>query len=266
MIVISELVIFGLVVAIIFLGFMLGLLVFMFKVQVPEAFLFWKARRKKIPLALVHYPEGIVRPYLVKLDKDINTSSNYYIVGDVGIKFKGVDKSRTERWDGEVTTFNYFVNVPEPISISEVVAFSQFKEYLSSKGIEVENIEDILFYVMSEIEKSKNIDEAVSEIQVENLEILRNIEQFVNFILKNKEEVSNLKLKSGLFTYQTAIKALDVVMAYTSANVSQMKAILQTALRRQLGGDITNYIKYGLMIFLACLGVGAMTILIRNGG
>jgi len=271
----------------------------------PEAFIFWRARRQGKPLCLVHYPEGVVRAYIPREERRLNPSTtNYWYVADVGIKFKGSPAS-VERWNGRIPVFHYFVNVPEAVATRIAVAFSQFKDYLKKKGIDVHGIEDIVFTVINKYEKylgrlmeqkeqikedyekqlreegrmlsdaeiekivRKSIEEqamrqALQETRMDNEETVQKMINLLKFIEANRKEIEKMKTKSGQFTYQVVANAIDTVSAYTSANVAHTKAVLESAIRETIGTEVKDYIKYGLLIFLGCLGLGVLFILTHS--
>ena len=266
MIAVSEFLIFSLVLIIIFLIFAFALYYLNIRKNVPEALLFAKARKKKLPLALVHYPEGIVRPFIPRIEKmSSEVSTPFYTVGEVGIKFRNPDGRKTERWNGDIPIINYFVNMPEGVAIADAVAYSQLKDYLKTQDIDIDTIEDVAFYVLSEFERTGDIELAMKSAKIENEETKQQLLSFLNFIKVHKADIDNLKLKSGIFTFQTAIRALDATIAYTSSNVAHMKSVIEASIRRQLANSTGDILKYGLMIFLSCLGVGALFILVRSG-
>lgn len=265
MIAVSEALIFSLVLTIIFLMFAFALYYLNIRKNVPEALLFAKARKKKLPICLVHYPENIVRPFIPKIERHSSeVSTPYFVVADVGIKFRNPDGRKTERWNGDIPLFNYFVNMPEGVAIADAVAYSQLKDYLKTQDIDIDTIEDVAFYVLSEFERTGDIELALSSAKIENDEIKENLLNFLNFIKNHKADIDNLKLRSGIFTFQTAIRALDATIAYTSSNVAHMKSVIEASIRRQLASTTSDFIKYGMMIFLACLGVGALFIMVKG--
>jgi len=271
----------------------------------PEAFIFWRARRQGKPLCLVHYPEGVVRAYIPREERRLNPSTtNYWYVENVGIKFKGSPAS-VERWNGRIPVFHYFVNVPEAVATREAVAFSQFKDYLRRKGIDVDGVEDIAFTVINkyekylskllgkrgeirndiaeELEKQKKhvtpaelerlvdayieeqaMRQALQETQMDNEETVQKLINLLRFIEANRKEIEKMRTKSGQFTYQVVANAIDTVSAYTSANVAHTKAVLESAIRETIGTEVKDYIKYGILIFLGCLGLGVLFILTHS--
>ncbi|MHC1579470.1 MAG: hypothetical protein ACXQTZ_02290, partial [Candidatus Alkanophagales archaeon] len=251
----------------------LGLLIFVLLIKryAPEAFLFWKARRKGKPLCFVHFPEGVLRAYIPREEKGNPSALNYWYVGDVGIKFKG-SRAVAERWNGRLPVFHYFVNIPEPVATAEAVAISQLKDLLKEKGHDVEGVEDLAYFVLSRYEKYlgklKNEDEAMRQtlrdLGLDNEETVNRMVELLKTVEACRDEVEKERLRSGVFTYQTAVTALDSLSAYTSANVAHTKAVLESAIRENMASDVKDYIKYGIMIFLACLGLGVLFILTHS--
>ena len=265
MIAVSEVVIFGMLLSIIFLIFILVMFYASIKKSAPEALLFMKARRKKLPMTLVHYPEGTVRPYIPKIERhNPEASTPYFIVGEVGIKFRNPDGKKTERWNGDIPVHNYFVNMPESVAIADTVAYSQLKDYLKQEGVDIDTIEDVAFFVLSEFERTGNIELALRSAQIDSDETKEKVINFLKFIEVHKQDLENLKLRSGIFTFQTAIRALDATIAYTSSNVAHMKSVIESSIRRQLANATTDILKYGVFLFLVCLGVGALIMLVGS--
>jgi len=257
MIVLTEIQFLGMALAIIGAVFGMIILIISIKRYAPEAFIFMKARKRSIPVAFVHYPDGIVKPYIPRVEiKNPESVAPYYSIGDVGIKFTNPDGTKVERWYGEVPVYHYFKNIPEPVANVQAVAYSQLKDYLKHKDMSIEGIEDVAFYVMSEIEKGKDVGRAIKNAQIEDKETKQRILKFVDWMQRHKEEIEDLKLKSGIYTYQTAMQALDSTIAYTSANVAHAKSVWQAWFQNRLDATRENLIRYGIFLFLAALAAG----------
>jgi len=257
MMVISEMVFMGLIFLTLGLFFAIIMLIISIKKFAPEAFIFMKARKRGIPIAFVHYPDGIIKPYIPRVEiKNPESASPYYSIGDVGIKFTNPDGTKVERWYGEVPVYHYFKNIPEPVANVQAIAYSQLKDFLKQKGMSIEGIEDVAFYVMTELEKGKDVERAIRNAQVEDEETKARLLKFVEWMKKNKEEVDRLKLESGIYTYQTAMQALDSTIAYTSANVAHAKSVWQAWFQNRMEATRENLIRYGIFLFLAALAAG----------
>jgi hypothetical protein len=78
----------------------------------------------------------------------------------------------------------------------------------------------------------------------------------LEYIEEFKEEIQKQKVQSGLFTYQTIVRALDATMAYTSANLSFTKTAIEAYVRQQMNANTKNLILYFIGAFILCLGAG----------
>ena len=259
MMLINEGVFLGLIGFCALLVLALIMLIITIKRYAPEAFVFARARMRGYAIALVHYPDGIVKPFIPREEiKNPESAAPYYIVGDVGIKFTNPDGTKIERWYGEIPVYHYFKNIPEPVANVQAIAYSQLKDYLKENGMSIEGIADLAFYVMSEIEKGKNVARAIENARIEDKETKERILKFVKWMEKHKEEIENKKLESGIYTYQTAMQALDSTIAYTSANVAHTKSVWQTWFQNRMDITKENLIKYGVFLFIAALAAGIL--------
>lgn len=268
MIVIQETVLFGLIGGIIILGLVSVMFFFSLKAQAPEAFVIWKARRKKLPIAMVHYPEGTVRLKVPEVEKGNPEATNpYYVVPDVGIKFRNPDGNKIERLENTVPVYHYFKNIPESVMLAEVVAFHQLKDYFKKKGENIEGIEDLAFYVASENEKHTKSgrvqEDTIEAMNVEREDLRRRATQFLEFIEEHRKEIEEQKLQSGMFTFSTAMQALDSTIAFTSSHVAHVKSIISQRVRESMERKQKDIITYGVFVFMICLGAG---VFLKVGG
>lgn len=245
----------------------IAMIVFYTKIKrdAPEALIIAKARKKGTPLALLHYPEGTIRLRELKVDKETpGTSTPYFLIEKAGIKFRNPDGRKVERWEGDIPIMNYFVNMPESVAITDVVAYSQLKDHLKVKGMDIETIEDLAFFVLSEYERTGDMNIAMQSAKIDSEETKGRVLNFLTYVEKHKEELESLKLESGIFTFQTAIRALDATIAYTSSNVAHMKSVLEASIRHQLESSTTDIMKYGVFVIMVALGLGTFIMLARG--
>lgn len=231
----------------------------------PEALILAKARKKGTPLALLHYPEGTIRLRELKIDKDTpGTSTPYFLVEKAGIKFRNPDGRKVERWEGDIPIMNYFVNMPESVAITDVVAYSQLKDHLKKNGMDIETIEDLAFFVLSEYERTGDMNIAMESAKINSGETKGRVLNFLTYVEQHRNELEDLKLESGIFTFQTAIRALDATIAYTSSNVAHMKSVIEASIRHQLESSSTDIMKYGIFIIMVALGLGTFIMLAKG--
>ena len=230
----------------------------------PEAVILTKARKNRLPLAMLHYPGGITRLVLPTIEKEDEKSSipNLTVKG-AGIKFRDIDGTKTELFNGNITLYHYFKNMPEPVSTFVAVAISQLNDYLKEHDSSIENFEDDALFILSEYEKTGDVVQAIEDANIENKEAIHEILKFLDHVKKHKKEISEMKLESGVFTYQTAIRSIDSIISYTSANVAHMKSVLEASLRNKIEDKRKDLINMGVMIFIVLIGTGALLYMLK---
>lgn len=231
----------------------------------PEALILSKARRKGTPISLLCYPEGTIRLREPIVDKDVpGTSMPYYRIEKAGIKFRDPSGRKVCRWEGDIPCMLYFVNMPESVAITDIVAYSQLKDHLKAGNMDIETIEDLAFFVLSEYERTGSMDTAMKSAKIESDETKGRVLNFLTYVEKHRKELETLKLESGIFTFQTAVRALDATIAYTSSNVAHMKSVIEASMRHQLESPGMDYMKYGVFIIMVALGLGTFIMLARG--
>ena len=73
-----------------------------------------------------------------------------------------------------------------------------------------------------------------SLVQIDDEETKKRVQELIAFIETNRDEIQKMQLKNAPFTWQTATRALDDLMAYTSRNVEQTIRVVETAIRQEL--------------------------------
>lgn len=225
----------------------------------PEAALFKEARQKKKPIVITHFQNNTAIPAIPKIEKmeeNDDVVVPFYTIPKVGLKFKDSSGTKAEKWFGDITVYHHYELTPEPISTAFAVAFSQFKDMLRKNHIDVDGIEDIAFYAISEHEKLKDIEETLKSLNISNTETMIKIQEMLEFIEKFKVDIQKEKLQSGLYTYQIVVRALDATMAYTSANLAFTKTAIEAYVRQQMNQQTKNLMLYFIGAFIFCLGAG----------
>jgi hypothetical protein len=225
----------------------------------PEAALFKQARQQKKPLVVTHFQNNTAVPAIPKIQKmedDDGVVVPFYTIPKVGLKFKDSSGTKAEKWFGDITIYHHYELTPEPISTAFAVAFSQFKDLLRKNKIDIEGMEDVAFYAISEHEKLKDIEETLKSINIPNTETRMKIREMLEYIDKFKKDIQKEKLQSGLYTYQTVVRALDATMAYTSANLAFTKTAIEAYVRQQLNQSSKNLMLYFIGAFILALAAG----------
>jgi len=233
------------------------------KNNAPDAFVHWKAKRNGDKVCRVHYRGRKCRDYIATVDKaEKEIGTPYWTVEDVGIKFKP-EPGDIEFIEDTIPCCNYFENMPEAVKINQAVAFNQLKNHFTKLGMPIEGIEDIAFYVASEAE-GKPKDRAINNARIDSIETREHLKKYLDIISKYKTQLTSMKLESGVFSWQTAMNALDSVIAYTSSNLAHTKETIRAAIMRQEENKRKDYIMYAIIAFILALSAATVIVVTRK--
>lgn len=227
----------------------------------PEAFVLWKSRRTggRVPVCWVHYPGGVgelCSPIFEKEDKPDGVAMPIWTVPEIGIKFKPDNFEEVENIGG-ATVVHYYKNVPKPASVKVAVAYDQLSKMLAKNKIDVRGIETKVFYALSEAQKT-TITEAIQSTKTLSADTKKQLDTLLRQIQMNESALNQVQLQSGVFTFRTAISAIDNLLATTSSAVHKTKLAVEAATRRQeMNKDKTTMMTviYAVIILFG-LGIG----------
>ena len=228
----------------------------------PDAFIHWKAIREGKNICRVHYRGRKCEDYIAEVDKaEKDMGTPYWTVQDIGIKFKPGPED-IEFIEGSIPTVNYYENAPAAIKVSEATAYSQLKDHFKKIGIPIEGVEKAAFYVLSDSEKLPK-DRAINNARIDSAETRSYIKKFLDTVENNRRILTSMKLESGVFTWQTAMKALDDTIAYTSANIAHTKEVIRAAILRQEDQKRKDFIMWAIIAFILCIGAASFIIAVK---
>lgn len=235
-------------------------LYFTLKKNAPDAFVHWKAKRKGLPVCRVHYRGKRAVDYIAEQDPlEKNMGTPYWIVPDVGIKFKP-SADDIEIIEGSIACANYYTNLTESMSIATVVAFSQLKNWFGKHKIPIDTIEDIALTVAADYINTGDKERAIANAKIDSEKTKEYLQKYLDVIDSNATELDRMKLESGVFTFQTAMKALDSVVAWSSSHAEHMKKVVRAAAMREAedaNAQKRNLIMYAIVAFIICIGAAA---------
>ena len=228
----------------------------------PDAFAHWEAARRGKTICRVHFRGKQTVDYIANIEKhEKDMGTPYWHVPKVGLKFKP-EADAIHFIEGSIPCCDYFENIPKSVKVETAVCYSQLRDLLKKLGIPIDGIEDLGFYVMSESERS-DPETAIKDARVQSEETKTILRRLIQTIKQNKERIKSIQLDSGVFVWQTAQNALDSTMAYTSASLTHTVETVRAAERRQNAEGFKDYLKYGMFVFMACLGVGALYVMTK---
>lgn len=196
----------------------------------PDAFVHRQAKKTGMPVCRVHFRGKRAVDFIAEIEKDEqNLATPYWRIPGVGIKFKpGVDD--IEIIEGSIPCANYYTSLTESMSIATVVAFSQLKDYFGKKlHLPIDNLEDVFMYAAADYVKTGDKKRAIHNAKIESTETQKYLLKYLDAIELNRGELENMKLESGVFTFQTAMKALDTMIGWTSAHAEELQKTVKAA-------------------------------------
>jgi len=279
--VVDSNILWGLVGLSILLVFCLLAYHFRLKNTCPEAAVIMKARAKKIPIIMYHYPNNVVKLVFPQLEEKVEDIANYFRADGV-YKFWDSTGQNYERLNGDLTLYHVLSNVPDTVSHKIAAVMSQVEAFLKNSGYPIDGMQDLFFYVLSEVEKEvtvemetetmdengivtivpapdqkrkKSLDEILSSISLDDKETTTRVKESILFLQAHRNEFEELipYFRPVPFSFQTMVRSWDNLMAFTSKNFMQAKTIIEIAAKREQNmgrGEILMY-AFGTVIVLA---------------
>lgn len=225
----------------------------MIRNNAPDALEHWKAARTGDTICRVHYRGRKVNDYVAHQEKDDKEiGAPYWTVPTIGLKFKP-EPEDIEFVEGSIPCVNYYTNMIEAIKLKQAVAFSQLKDYFKKIKMPINGIEDIAFYTSSENEKLNDKQRAMNNAKITSGETKKIIQNYLNTVDSHKKELADMKLSDGVFTWQTAMKSLDSIIAFTSVHFANSKITIEAVTKRKLENKEKDWQKFMFYAFMAVI-------------
>ncbi len=251
---------YTLILAMIFILVMSVLFVFVIFRTVPWAWTMYRAFQHNAPIVWKHHARGAGEIVEAKIEKELKEGVpvTYYIVEKWGLKFSDIAGENTELLMGKLRIIHYFKNGAGPVNVMDTVAIDQLSKWLQGKGVNVTNREDAMMFILSEYGRSNKLIEALEASKIDDESTKRTIINAIKVIKANENELKNLKLSDGVFTFQTAMTAIDRTIAFASAAFANSKSAIEAQVRAKIaedkGAGMLKYLIYaGVFAILAGL-------------
>ena len=251
------------------------------KQYAPEAFRIRYARIHKTGLVCMHHPNGTFELLVPKYDN--SSADGYWYVKDHQYKFTDVSGEKIERMSGDLPVHHVMDNLPESISVRMAAHIDHLADVLSERGYYIDGIEKIFFYVLTEIFKKQplithntktwkdltvddQITELLSRLETTLTEIGINDEAtrgklrvIIPYIMKNRDELEGIvrHMRPKPFSFQSTIRAIDNLVAFTSSNLYNTKLVIEADAKNNKGlRDYMPIMVFGLVAFVILIGAG----------
>lgn len=236
-----------------FLMFMGAALIFItIRNNCPDAMIHWKAKRKGDKICRVHFRGKSTEDFIATVDKtEKKMGTPYWTVPAIGLKFKP-EADAIHFIEGGIACCDYYENIPKSIKIETAVAYSQLRDYFKKIGIPIDGIEDLAFFISSESEIT-GPENAILDARINSEETKNVLKRYIATVNKYKDILKSKRLESGVFTWQTAMNALDSTIAYTSSSLTHTVETVRAAERRReedKKGDLMRNFQYLAMVVI----------------
>ena len=227
---------------------------------VPWAWPMYRAFQKNVPVIWKHHPRGSSEIAAATIEKDLKEGIpvTYYKVDKWGLKFSDIAGENTELLQGKLRILQYFKNTVSPVNIMDAVAIDQLCDWLRRKGVNITNREDAIIFILSEYSRTHNLKRAIASSKIDDDETKRAVLKAIVAIENNKDEIEKMKLKDGVFIFQTAMTAIDRTISFTSAAFSNAKSAIEAQMRAKLAEDKNKELYRTVMIISVLLICAAL--------
>lgn len=203
-------------------------------------------------IVFIHYASGqgkvVVPKYIEPTDTD-GQISPYWII-DGTYRFKD---ATGEKWEslGSLKVLHYTARTTQSMSTDQAVAIDQFNDILATHGYSTKGFMREVFYMLAESAKGEEAEmKAWMKLQNQSSEhSLNKIKEVLDFV-KNHPEIKYVMLKTGAFTYKTAVSVVDQLIGQGVTYLSHTISFVEDRTRRKLQDRFDNMMKYALLAIM----------------
>jgi hypothetical protein len=185
---------------------------------------------------MIHYADGqnklVIPEYIKPKDTDGQTSPYWLIDGQYRFK-----DATGEKWEtlGPLLILHYTARGVSAFSTDQAVAIDQFVDLMTKYTFSPKGFMKELFYILQESEKGTVAEKkAVKVIKARTSAVTQvKIKEMLDFI-KTHPEIRYMMLKSGAFTYETAVKVIDQSTTCGVTYLSHTISFVEDRTRRKL--------------------------------
>jgi hypothetical protein len=203
-------------------------------------------------LVFIHYASNqgkVVVPKLIEPTDTDGQTSPYWII-DGTYRYKDVTG---EKWEsiGSLKVLHYTARTTQSMSTDQAVAIDQFNDILATHGYSTKGFLREVFYMLAESAKGDDAEnKAWLKLQSQSSEhSLNKIKEVLDFV-KNHPEIKYVMLKTGAFTYKTAVSVVDQLIGQGVTYLSHTISFVEDRTRRKLQDRFDNMMKYALLAIM----------------
>jgi hypothetical protein len=228
-----------------------------------------EANRKDKRLVMMHFANGqnkLVVPVYVKPEETDGQISPYWLI-DGTYRFKD---ATGEKWEtlGTLKLLHYTARTTSAISSDQAAAIDQFNDLLSRYTFSSRGFLKEFFYMIQESAKGSQSELAAwKQVRMRtSIHTQNKIKEMLDFIKKHPE-IRYIMLKSGAFTYKTAVSVVDQLVSNGVTYLSHTISFVEDRTRRKLNDKFDGLMKWVIIIvpIIFAVAIGATIFLIGTG-
>jgi hypothetical protein len=228
-----------------------------------------EANKKDKRLVMMHFANGqnkFVVPVYIKPEETDGQTSPYWLI-DGTYRFKD---ATGEKWEtlGNLKILHYTARTTSAVSTDQAAAMDQFNDMLSRYGFSSRGFLKEFFFMIQESAKGTQAEQAAwQKIRARTSVHTQNkIKEMLDFI-KTHPEIQYVMLKSGAFTYKTAVSVIDQLVSNGVTYLSHTISFVEDRTRRKLNDKFDNLMKWVIIIvpIIFAVAIGAVIFLIGTG-
>ena len=204
-------------------------------------------------LVFIHFASNqakvVVPQYIEPADTDGQISPYWLIDGTYRFK-----DATGEKWEslGSLKILHYTARTTQSMSVDQAIAIDQFNDILASHGYSTKGFLKEVFYMLAESAKGEDAERAAWEkLASSNTSehALNKIQEILTFV-KRHPEIKYVMLKTGAFTYKTAVSVVDQLIGQGVTYLSHTISFVEDRTRRRLQDRFENMMKYAMLAIM----------------
>jgi hypothetical protein len=228
-----------------------------------------KAMKGEKRLVYIHYASGqckvVVPVYIEPVETDGQTSPYWLIDGTYRFK-----DATGEKWEslGSLKVLHYTARTTQSLSTDQAAAIDQFNDMLATHGYSTKGFLREVFYMLAESAKGEEAERnAWFKLQAQSSgHSLNKINEILIFVKKHPE-IKYVMLKTGAFTYKTAVSVVDQLIGQGVTYLSHTISFVEDRTRRSLSDRFDNMMKYAMLAIMIMIpaAIAGVIFLVGSG-
>jgi hypothetical protein len=228
-----------------------------------------EANKKDKRVVMMHFANGqnkLVVPVYIQPEETDGQVSPYWLI-DGTYRFKD---ATGEKWEtlNNLKLLHYTARTTSAISTDQAAAIDQFNDLLAKYTFSSRGFLKEFFFMIQESAKGSVAEQAGWQKirQRTSLHTQNKIKDMLEFI-KEHPEIRYVMLRSGAFTYKTAVSVVDQLVANGVTYLSHTISFVEDRTRRKLNDKFDSLMKWVIIIvpIIFAVAIGAVIFMVGTG-